>query len=339
MPKHKSEDYKLSAVKYYLKSKKTQEDICNIFNCSPRSLKRWTTRYSKDKTIKRYNRKPISYKVKKTHVKFILDEVTKNKTITMDDLLSNLKSKYPTLKISRYHVNRIINDNNYSLKLTRIRHEPILRFGKPIEINNKLKEFYNEIKKYNLDNIICVDETSISGLQIRYHCYNKIGKRCIIKTQSQDVFKKYTAIFAISSKGIEGFELYDKGGIDTNRLKTFLEINILNKYRHKLIILDNASSHRNEIIKNLINQNNKVLYSIPYQHYTNSIEGFFSVLKSKLRKLQGLTYNELKNNINIAVNQIPKNYYIKILKYAYDRPKKYIRKVSNRIKTLKNYKK
>jgi len=51
-----------------------------------------------------------------------------------------------------------------------------------------------------------------------------------------------------------------------------------------------------------------------------------------------LTYNELKNNINIAVNQISKNYYIKILKYAYDRPKKYIRKVSNRIKTLKNYK-
>jgi len=224
------------------------------------------------------------------------------------------------------------------LKLTRIRHEPILRFGKPIEINNKLKEFYNEIKKYNLDNIICIDETSISGLQIRYHCYEKIGKRCIIKTHSQDVFKKYTAIFAISSKGVEGFELYDKGGIDTTRLKTFLETNILNKYRNKLIILDNASSHRNEIIKNLINHNNKVLYSIPYQHYTNAIEGFFSVFKSKLRKLQGLTYNELKSNINIAVNQISKNYYIKILKYAYDRPKKYIRKVSNRIKTLKNYK-
>ncbi len=207
------------------------------------------------------------------------------------------------------------------MKLTRIRHEPILRLGKPIEINNKLKEFYNEIKKYNLDNIICIDKTSISGLQIRYHYYNKIGKMCIIKTQSQDIFKKYTAIFAISSKGIEGFELYNKGGIDTNRLKTFLETNILNKYRNKLIILDNASSHRNEIIKNLINQNNKVLYSIPYQHYTNEIERFFGVLKSKLRKLQGLTYNELKNNINIAVNQIPKNYYIKILKYTYYRPK------------------
>ena len=338
MAKHKSEDYKLSAVKYFLKSKKTQEEICKIFDCSPRSLKRWTARYTRDKTVKRYNRKPISYKVKKTHVKFIIDEITKNKTITMDDLLGKLKIKFPNLKLSRYHVNRIINNNNYSLKLTRIRHEPILRFGKPIEINKKLKEFYNEIKKYNLNDVICIDETSISGLQARYHCYEKIGKRCIIKTQSQDVFKKYTAIFAISSKGVEGFELYDKGGIDTTRLKTFLETHILNKYRNKLIILDNASSHRNETIKNLINQNNKVLYSIPYQHFTNSIEGFFSVLKSKLRKLQGLTHNELKNNINTAINQIKPDYYMKILKYAYDRPSKYIRKVSNRIKTLKKYK-
>ena len=192
----------------------------------------------------------------------------------MDDLLGKLKDKYKNINITSRHLSRIIRDNNYSLKLTRIRHEPILRFGKPIEINNKLKEFYNEIKKYNLDNIICIDETSIKALMKRTHCYNEIGKRCVIKTQSQEVFKKYTAIFAISSKGVEGFELYDKGGIDTTRLKTFLETHIFNKYRDKLIILDNASSHRNEIIKNLINHNNKVLYSIPYQHYTMQLRDF-----------------------------------------------------------------
>jgi hypothetical protein len=77
------------------------------------------------------------------------------------------------------------------------------------------------------------------------------------------------------------------------------------------------------------------LYSISYQHYTNSIEGFFNVFKYKLRKLQGLNYNQLKNNINTAINQITPYYYMKILKYVYDRPSKNIRKVSNRIKTLK----
>ena len=31
MPTHKSEDYKLSAVEYYLTEDKTQEEVCKIF--------------------------------------------------------------------------------------------------------------------------------------------------------------------------------------------------------------------------------------------------------------------------------------------------------------------
>jgi len=34
MPIHKSEDYKLSAVEYYLTEDKTQEEVCKIFKCS-----------------------------------------------------------------------------------------------------------------------------------------------------------------------------------------------------------------------------------------------------------------------------------------------------------------
>ena len=41
MSKHKSEDYKISAVEYYLDHNKTQEEVCNIFKCSVRSLMRW----------------------------------------------------------------------------------------------------------------------------------------------------------------------------------------------------------------------------------------------------------------------------------------------------------
>ena len=37
---------------------------------------------------------------------------------------------------------------------------------------------------------------------IRRKCYEELGKRCVVKTESQEVFKKYTGIFAISSKGV-----------------------------------------------------------------------------------------------------------------------------------------
>ena len=41
MPTHKSSDYKLSAVKYYLSHSKNQLQTCKIFGCSERSLMRW----------------------------------------------------------------------------------------------------------------------------------------------------------------------------------------------------------------------------------------------------------------------------------------------------------
>jgi len=284
MTKHKSEDYKLSAVKYFLENKDTQDNTCKIFKCSVRSLLRWTKRYKKEKEIKRHNREPISYKIKKEHIKFILEELKNNKTITIEDLLTKLKNKYSNLNITRRHISRIIKENYISLKLTKIRHEPIKRFGKDINIKEKLKDFYNEIKKYNIDDVICIDETSINSLQLRHHCYNEIGKRCTIKTNSQEVFKKYTGVFAISINGVIGYELYNKGGIDVDKLIDFLEKFIVSKYKNKIIILDNASSHRNERVKELINKSNKLIYSVPYQHYTNSIEMFFSLLKSKLQK-------------------------------------------------------
>jgi len=334
--KHKSEDYKKSAVEYYLVGDKSQLEVCEIFKCSARSLMRWVDKYEKAGEIKRQNRKPVAYKVRKEHVKFLVDEITKNKTITMSELMLKLKEKF-NVSLSRFHINRIINDNNITLKITRIRHEPVKRFGKDIDINKKLDEFYEEIKEYKLEDIICIDETSIGSLQKRKHCYNKLGKRCIIKTSSQEVFKKYTGIFSISTEGVLGWHLYDKGGIDSNRLYDFLQEHITTKFKNKLIILDNASSHRNAKIKELVNKHNNLLYSVPYQHFTNSIENFFSMLKSRLQKLEGLKYEELKKNIEKVVREIPKDKYKNIIRGTYKRPIGFIRKPSNRTRKLKNY--
>ena len=230
----------------------------------------------------------------------------------------------------------LIGNSIFLLKITRIRHEPNKRFGKDIDINKKIKEFYDEVKKHKIEDIICIDETSIKSLQKRNHCYSSKGKRCVIKTQSQEVFKKYTGIFAISVNGVEGWDLYEKSGINTERLITFLETHITGKYKNKLIILDNASSHRNQQIKYLVNKHNNILYAVPYQHFTNSIENYFSMLKSRLQKLDGLTHTKLKENIENVISKIPKEKYKNIFKGAYERPEKYISKNKTR-KVKKNY--
>ena len=337
MPHQKSIDYKETAVNYYLVEDKTQEEVCKIFNCSRRSLMRWVKQHENEGKIKGYERKPKAYKVHKEHVDFLLQEIKKNKTITIDDLLYLLKNKYPDAQLSQSHLHRIIRDNNITLKLTRIRHEPVKRFGKDIDINNNLKDFYNEIKQHNIEDIICIDETSIKSLQKRNHCYSGIGKRCVIKTQSQEVFKKYTGIFAISVNGVVGWDLYEKSGINADRMVEFLEKHITNEFKNKIIILDNASSHRNPKVKEIINQNNHLLYAVPYQHFTNSIENYFSMLKSRLQKLDGLNHTELKRNITKVIQGIPKEKYRNIVKGAYERPEKYISKNKTRKQPKKNY--
>ena len=212
MPSHKSNDYKLTAVQYYLVEDKTQEEVCKIFKCTPRSLMRWVERYKNEGNVNIHYRKPVAYKV-----------------------------------------------------------------------------------------------------------------------------KKYTGVFAISVNGVVNWDLYEKDGVNTDRLIEFLEHNITSKLRNKLIILDNASSHRNERIKALVNKHNNILYAVPYQHFTNSIENYFSMLKSRLQRLDGLKYENLKENIQKVISEIPKEKYENIFKGAYERPEKYVSKNKTR-KVKKIYK-
>ena len=60
------------------------------------------------------------------------------------------------------------------------------------------------------------------------------------------------------------------------------------------------------------------------------------MLKSKLQKLDGLKYENLKVNIKKSLNEIPNVYYKNILKGAYERPTKYVAKSKTR-KIKKHY--
>mgnify|MGYP001370245396 CR=1 FL=1 len=57
LTKHHSEDYKLSAVKYYLKHDQDIRNTCKIFDCKYQSLARWVKTYKKQGNVKRKTRK------------------------------------------------------------------------------------------------------------------------------------------------------------------------------------------------------------------------------------------------------------------------------------------
>ena len=94
MSKHHTEDYKITAVKYYLKNKLSMNKVCKIFDCKKQSLSRWIKRYQEDKSIKRYDRNPISYKITKEQVKYALKLLKQNEQITMFELVKLIKFNF-----------------------------------------------------------------------------------------------------------------------------------------------------------------------------------------------------------------------------------------------------
>ena len=100
MGKHKSDDYKLSAVEYYLNMPKpSMRKTCSIFSCKYQSLYRWVKRYLQTNSVSNKPRKQGSYKIRKIHVQYILNLIKRKPNIMLWQILANLII---------YHYQRII---------------------------------------------------------------------------------------------------------------------------------------------------------------------------------------------------------------------------------------
>jgi len=115
----------------------------------------------------------------------------------------------------------------------------------------------------------------------------------------------------MTTEGILSYTIYFKNGINSKRLVEFLNT-FLSTTKNKIIILDNASSHKNKQVQNAITKNNSLLCSVSYQHGTQAIKSFFNILKSS-----DLSYNNLCLNVKNVISEIPKSFYLDLIKGTY----------------------
>ena len=148
MTKHKTEDYKYSAVKYYLNNEKGDgyKKTCKIFDCKKSTLRDWIKRYNISKNLTRKNRTPISYKITKPQVKTALELLKQNEQLTMSELVMEIKQKYPDFDITPQHLGHVLRDNNRTRKRTRHEHFPKERYKKPINKQTEMNVFYSKNK-------------------------------------------------------------------------------------------------------------------------------------------------------------------------------------------------
>ena len=340
MTKQFTPDLKLKAVHYYNKIHNYVK-VCEIFECSERSLKRWVERYNKNKNINRKTRKLGSYKLEKQHIQFIKETLRKHSDIQMNFLHELIKDKFPKLDISRQYLSDIIRDNNITRKRATFKHFPKTYRGNIRNEQQEMKEFFNEINKFKLQDIISIDETSVSTSLTHNYCRAFLGDRCVKKTTNNEVFKKYSLVVAINNKECIASELYQKGAVDGERFNEFIK-KICSKVRGKLFVLDNGQIHKTEQTKQIIKESgNYLLYTCPYHPRLNSIEQFFNQMKHYIKLDKPNTFTDLDKSVKTSIDKIKEENYENYFIYAYN--KDYYKNKQNNKKytkrrTLKVYK-
>jgi transposase len=209
----------------------------------------------------------------------------------------------------------------YKHKLTRKRlrskYYPEKKEGQEKE---DLEEFYKKLQDFDYNRTICLDETSIYLNMTLTYGRSKSGTRVIKKTNKYP-YKRYNLLSAISADKVVGWKLYPerKGGVKTADILEFYDEFIHTKYKNYLVIMDNAVIHKSKIIRETIeNDNNHLLYSVPYHPETNSIEEFFSQLKHYIKKESPNNYDDIYSVIfNILDKKITKEHLTNYLKHSY----------------------
>ena len=340
MMKQFTPDLKLKAVNYYHKINNYVR-VCEIFECSERSLKRWVERYDKNKNVNRKTRKLGSYKLEKQHIQFIKETLRKHSDIQMIFLQELLKSKFPKLDISRQYLSDIIRDNNITRKRATFKHFPKTYRGNIRNEQQELKEFFDVINKFKLEDIISVDETSVSTSLTHNYCRAFLGDRCVKKTTNNEVFKKYSLIVAINNKNCIATELYQSGAVNSERFNDFLK-KICSKVRGKLFVLDNGQIHKKESTKQIIKESgNYLVYTCPYHPRLNSIEQFFNQMKHYIKLDKPNTFTALDESVKTSIDKIKEENYENYFIYAYNKDY-YKNKLNNKKytkrRTIKIYK-
>jgi transposase len=301
--KQHTEDYKQTAVKYYLEHNEDMRNTCEIFNCKFQSLSRWINQYKKQGNVNRKTRKNHNLKITPEIEKFVKENVKKQSTTTLWEFSKLVNEKFGVHLTDRSIYN-ILNKHKITRKRLRSKYYPEKREGQE---KQDLEEFYKKLKNYDYNKTLSYGRS-------------RSGTRVIKKTNKYP-YKRYNMLCAISADRVVGWKLYPerKGGVKTNDILDFLDEFVIDKYKNHLIIMDNAVIHKSKLIKEKIEESkNHLLHSVPYHPETNSIEEFFSQLKHYIKKESPNTYEDIYNVITkIIEKKIIKEHLTNYLKHSY----------------------
>ena len=123
MGKHHSDDYKETAIKYYMNTNDSLRNTCVIFGCCHTSLTRWINQYEEKGNVKRKQRNNKSIKVLPQIKLFILEIVKENPFLTLLKI-THLVSVNFDIVLSQMTIHNILKKNKITWKRRKLRYFP-----------------------------------------------------------------------------------------------------------------------------------------------------------------------------------------------------------------------
>ncbi|CEP15746.1 hypothetical protein [Parasitella parasitica] len=254
-------------------------------------------------------------KFNEEHQRFLVSLIDKNASIVLDEMMDSLTAQFADFfKEAHFH---------------------------SVERNSpeKIEERYQWVKLYmetDLDyksNCIFIDESAFHINLKRNFAWSRKGTRAIVKVPKTRA-KTTTILGAISPYGVVNIQVRrpkapasskrrkidgttgkatvanSKGGTVTGHYFNFIAktIDILDKhpqFKGHYLVMDNAPIHTNVDIRRYVESRGYgCVYLPPYSPELNPIEQFWSVVKSKLKRVKLLVDEDLTARIGDATNQV-----------------------------------
>lgn len=178
--------------------------------------------------------------------------------------------------------------------------------------------FKKKLKKFSIQNIISIDETSIDSHIENNYGWSKSGKKITITKTHPRI--RYTLISAIEYGKVIHSKII-KGSANGEIFLSFMKglIRKISPNKKYGIILDNARIHHYGKFKTYMN--NKplldIIYNVPYSPESNPIEKVFNDVKKYLRNVN-ITNKNICEKINESLSEIKSSNIKSYFKKSYD---------------------
>lgn len=217
-------------------------------------------------------------------------------------VLSNnsvIQSEMRTILVESYNINTSNSTISRKLKKLGITRKRLSIIPEERNTQERIVErlqYANDLLRYSNANLVFLDESGFNEHIKRAYGYSLKNQKAVINLRANRG-KNISLLCAIDINGVVAYET-KFGSFNSVTFLNFLSNKIVpyfNLFPEKVLVMDNVRFHHTHAVKNFMSVNNINYKYLPaYSPQLNPIEEFFSMLKSRVCRIEltGLTINE-----------------------------------------------